>query len=175
MKALGDEIESMCLASGLCRREVVDATYMAVHPCNRFSTMLSPADVHDLLLWIFNEGYSDGELGVRRAFEKSAGKKGSAQEQANLDLIASSNGLLPRQELQDMRFLSVTSSHTMATVRVVKHGCRVEIVLRHEHVLQIGLCISSEGILLQNSCSCLCVIRCPSHATCLARTEQQNT
>ena len=53
-----------------CKLVMVDACVMVVHPDTRFKTMLSPADVHDLLLWIFNEGFSNHELGVRTAFEK---------------------------------------------------------------------------------------------------------
>ena len=56
--------------------------------------------------------------------KKKSAEAGTRQEDQNLALISGSGGLLPPQARQDMRIMTVTSSHTSAVVRVAEGGGR---------------------------------------------------
>ena len=109
--------------SGLCDFRWVQVDKVGVHPDNRDKAGLVPIDVHDLLLRIFQNGWSWSVVDAL-ACEIPPNEVGAKWREYNADLVEASDGLLAAVNPDDLEVLTGRGSHTTAMVRLYKLGAR---------------------------------------------------
>ncbi|CAK0833484.1 unnamed protein product [Prorocentrum cordatum] len=93
---------------------------VGTHQENRFGVGLEVTDVHDFLEVIIFGGFGYDKCVGAVCFEMApSGKAREAQWAFNEPLTSSSSGYLPAFEPPDLKYLSVTCSHTVAGARCV--------------------------------------------------------
>ena len=82
--------------------------------------------MHELLDCITSCGWSWNEVGKPIAFEAFPPNQPGHKEQLvfNSALVEASGGMLPTMVPEHVKILSVTSSHTVAAVKIVEAGCK---------------------------------------------------
>eukprot|EP00959_Pyramimonas_sp_CCMP1952_P144504 3024907-Pyramimonas_sp.AAC.1 len=126
MKSTSDKLCELLLQHSLAYWSTSENEKVWPHPKNRFEMGLDPVDVHELLDFITGCGWSWSEVGKPIAFESIPQDKPGHQEQLGFihALVQGSGGMLPSMTPELVKLLSVTSSHTVASVKIVEAGCR---------------------------------------------------
>jgi hypothetical protein len=124
IKTVVDKILEMALESGLAYKEKVSNAAVGVDPSNRYGDGLHPLDVHELLLEIAHQGWSNAEVQRACAAELLPGAAGQAAKDFNARLVANSDGLLAPLDPDAIRLTTVACSHTVAGLRVALFGAR---------------------------------------------------
>ena len=122
-KALAEEIIKRLMDVNLCYVEVqISPLRLAVHPDNRWKSLLHTPHVHELLDDFVRIGWSaSSQLGKAVCFEKLPGEAGKVQEQKNMILYRAADGLLgdvSKWCLEDADRMTVGSSHSAAACRL---------------------------------------------------------
>ena len=79
IRAVADEITTLCLNAGLAYQDYTNVGNIAAHPDNRYKIGVDPHDCQQLLSEIVQDGWSWSGLGTCKAFEKRSGQKGLEQ------------------------------------------------------------------------------------------------
>ncbi len=103
-------------AAGLSEFRWVHVDRVGVHPANRDKFGLVPVDVHDLLLFIFEQGWSWFRVDAL-AGEIPPGSAGQELRDFNERLPAMSDGLLASTNPDMLDIVTVRGSHTTGAVR----------------------------------------------------------
>ncbi|CAK0904006.1 unnamed protein product, partial [Prorocentrum cordatum] len=123
IRSAAERIVKMLVSSGLAYVNRCQCVNVGTHNQNRDGTGLDVEKVHQLILLICNQGWVWEEVRNAWAFELPPGEEGDEQYRFNVALAESADGYLaPWTDKNMLRFLSVTSSHTIAGIRCVK--CR---------------------------------------------------
>lgn len=103
------------------------------HPQDRYGTGVNAHDAHTKGHKILTHGWDMSEVSKATAFEISPmGSTRDAQITFNKNLVARSDGLLPRV-LGNERFLSVACSHTVHFLKAVKAECKTSVAQLPQH------------------------------------------
>eukprot|EP00959_Pyramimonas_sp_CCMP1952_P468864 9493952-Pyramimonas_sp.AAC.1 len=125
MKASGDSIVTWLLDAGLAYVETLAVKHIGVHPKNRHGLGLDIQTVQSVLKDITTHGWSDIEVAGARAFEKSENPDiRKVQCEFQDFLYNTSDGYLAAMAHEDLRILTVASSHTVAGARCVKAAAK---------------------------------------------------
>ncbi|CAK0899454.1 unnamed protein product [Prorocentrum cordatum] len=123
IRTAAERIVKMLIVAGLAFVNKCQCDNVGTHMHNRDGTGLDVEKVHMLAQRICNQGWVWAWEEVRNAwaFEMPPGDQRQAQIQFNVQLANSAEGYLaPWQDINALRYLSVTSSHTVAGLRCVK-------------------------------------------------------
>ncbi|CAK0844532.1 unnamed protein product [Prorocentrum cordatum] len=125
IRTAAERIVKMLIAAGLAFVNKCQCDNVGTHMHNRDGTGLDVEKVHTLAQRICNQGWVWEEVRNAWAFEMPPGDQRQAQFQFNVQLVNSAEGYLaPWEDINALRYLSVTSSHTVAGLRCVKFGAR---------------------------------------------------
>eukprot|EP00959_Pyramimonas_sp_CCMP1952_P289756 6060052-Pyramimonas_sp.AAC.1 len=121
IRTAAERIVKMLIAAGLAFVNKCQCDNVGTHMHNRDGTGLDVEKVHTLAQRICNQGWVWEEVRNAWAFEMPPGDQRQAQFQFNVQLVNSAEGYLaPWEDINALRYLSVTSSHTVAGLRCVK-------------------------------------------------------
>ncbi|CAK0802170.1 unnamed protein product, partial [Prorocentrum cordatum] len=121
LKAKSHELIEQLLANDLAVKAVHDCKEVGVHCDNRDGIGIEVPDVHVLIQRICQAGW-DPRVPTAIAFERPDGPQGKKMMDFNLKLIADSDGHLAPLIDHEVKIFSVSSSHTVAGHRCVRHG-----------------------------------------------------
>ena len=124
IKTTADHIIGLLMARNLAYKLRIIIDQLGVHPQNRFGMGVEAFDVHELLMDILRQGFSWLEVVGARCFEVAPSGTTAHKQQVQFqkNLHDASDGLLALMDPADLRFLTVTCSHTLQGLRCVKHG-----------------------------------------------------
>ena len=120
-EALFAEVEELLESAGLISVETCDVGSMGVFPGNREGSMLVPSDVHGLLAETFMVNGYNAKKWECEALSVPPSLK-VQWLQANQELVARSDGLLPA--IHDLDYATGIGSHGTAALRAMKFPCR---------------------------------------------------
>ena len=126
MKAAGDDIIGDLLDNGMAEYHDLVSANIGVHPSNRDGIGLEVGRVHELLDAIASQGWSNYEVTASRCFEVGTDEAFKEQWYFNDRLTTTSDGFLTEfKHPTELKYLSVTSSHTAAMARAVRSNCAI--------------------------------------------------
>ena len=120
-EALFAEVEELLESAGLISVETCDVGTMGVFPGNREGSMLLPSGVHGLLAETFMVNGYNAKKWECEALSVPPSLK-VQWLQANQELVARSDGLLPA--IHDLDYATGIGSHGTAALRAMKFPCR---------------------------------------------------
>lgn len=124
VEALNSKMTAMIKSSGLLEEKVCKVDQVGVFPGNREGAMLVPVDVQDLLLRFAQNGFNSN-LWQGMAMTIPAGTEGQSWRDANEQLVARSDNLLPAIHGDSLELVTGRGSHGTAALRCMKIGsCR---------------------------------------------------
>ena len=106
---------------GLLREVVIEPDYVGVHHMNRDGFGISVQDAHDLMSHILGIGWASEQC-APVACEVPPAEAEHAFD-FNCRLAALSGSMLPAIQKHNLKFLSLSGSHTNAGLRAIRHGC----------------------------------------------------
>lgn len=109
--------------AGLVSIETRSIDHVGVHPENREGCMLVPSDVHDLLKHLSVRGWNPAVWSAL-ACTIPEGAVGEAWRQANMKLVAESEGMLAPVSKDGLQLLTGRGSHGTAALRAVKFAAK---------------------------------------------------
>ena len=125
IKSVVDGMIAQLMECGLAYEEWVQSCdAFGPHNDNRWGAGLDALDVHTLLQKILRTGWSQPQTSGALAFEIAKGKRFDKQWEFQEKVFRRSGGMIARVLKQNLRFLTLACSHTIAGVRAVKHECK---------------------------------------------------
>jgi hypothetical protein len=119
-----EKVRKAIRSAGLSDSRWVDTGRVGVHPANRDFAGLVPVDVHDLLLRIAANGWCWEEVEALACEIPPIGEEGIAWRAYNMQLAATSDGLLAPVNGSLLEIVTGRGSHTTAAVRCMVAGTR---------------------------------------------------
>eukprot|EP00959_Pyramimonas_sp_CCMP1952_P419813 8793498-Pyramimonas_sp.AAC.1 len=141
--AKGENIIKLLFQHNLGYDSVVQNRFLRPHNSNRSTTGLDPFDVHCLIEKIIDQGWVASKTAQSICFE--AGPDPQDAYAFNNDLWRNSDSMLAPMMLEDLRYLTVAGSHTVAGLNAVDAGCATFLDQ-----------ISTDGRLSLDKCRALC-------------------
>lgn len=120
-EAFNAQLMAMLYDANLVSTETRSIDAVGVHPDNREGAMLVPCDVHDLLLQLATKGFNPS-VWQALACTIPEGDIGEKWRQANVDLVAGSEGKLAPVSKDGLQLLTGRGSHGTAALRAAKFG-----------------------------------------------------
>ena len=118
IQSFGVELRTFLKENGLLKHERVHHRYCGVAKCNRNYAMLIPLNSPMLLYRMVNKGWSWFEVQLALAAEISPTSTGDSERQENAKLIARSDGLLAPIDADELKIVTIISSHTTSVLRM---------------------------------------------------------
>ncbi|CAK0837669.1 unnamed protein product [Prorocentrum cordatum] len=124
MRAQFDHIRTILLEHNLAYYIQPDPSQCGVHPQNRDGMGLDVALVQHLAKHIPSAGWSVHEISSATCFESGQGSARDKVKEFNNLVSDLSDGFIPKfGDGQVVKYATVASSHTMALIRAIRHGC----------------------------------------------------
>ena len=119
-----EKITKLCLEHDLAYQKNIHPRECGIHPENRARSGVDPVNAQQLLNRITLQGYADSKLESPMGFEmaEAGTTAASAQKEFMKKNFAQSDGYLRTVPHEDVTYLPVTCSHTMACLNIILRG-----------------------------------------------------